>query len=128
MIVLPLVSPLVATPPLDVMAAIEGLDELQVTSGVTLSVLLSALFPMAVNATWVPPPARELAGVTVIVAGSKSTVKVSADEVTEPMLAEMVVTPPVKPVASPVALMLATAGLEELHKATDVMSFMVPSE
>jgi hypothetical protein len=89
--------------------------------------LPSALFPVAVNGTVALTPTNRLAGVTVIVLGSDMTFKVAADPVTEPREAVMIVTPPVRPVASPVPLTLATVGLDEFQDATVDRSFVVPS-
>ena len=69
-----------------------------------------------------------VAGVTAIVCSTAAfTVSVVFPD-TDPNVADMTEVPTVTPVARPPLLMVATAGVPELHVTDVVISLLVPSE
>lgn len=114
----------VARPPAVMVAPTEAL---QLTLEVMFCVLPSAYFPVAVNCC-VPLGATVIvAGVTVIdTSGAGFTVN-TVLPVMVPEVEVMVVVPAVTPVASPVVLTVATAGLLETQLAVDVRTLVLPS-
>lgn len=126
MLVVPPVS--AVAKPVAVIVATAVFEELQATELVRFCVLPSVNVPVAVNWSVVPAASEELAPLTVIVC-SVAAVMVSpkAFEVTPFCDAVMFVEPTLFAVAKPLALIVATAVLEELH-VTEVVRFcVVPS-
>lgn len=103
-------------------------DELHVTELVRLCVLPSLKVPIAVNCSLEPmfnEPDGALTAIDCSVA--EVTVSTIAFETTPLWVALTVVVPPVSPVAKPVAVIVATAVLEELHVAELVRFCVLPS-
>jgi hypothetical protein len=113
------VVPIVATP---------VLDDVQWTDEVTSCVLPSEYVPTAVNC-WVPPTNEPgaVGWITNDIRGGGTTLIV-VELLTEPMLATTEVEPWAKPIASPVALIVATEGALEIQVTDEVRSCVLPSE
>ena len=128
-----LVEPLPATAiasPVALMVATAGADELQVTVLVTSALLPSLKVAMALNCS-VRPLAKEPLAAEIVIDSSTAAVAVSttAFEVIPFWEAVMLVAPlPPTAVASPVALMVAAAGIEEFQVTLAVRSAVLKSE
>jgi len=110
------------------MLATAGADELHVTVLVRSCVLLSVYVPIAVNCCVVPLAMEGLPGVTPTdTSVATSTVRVAALPVTLPKAAWMVVDPVPSDWASPVAPIVATAGVNVLHVTVLVMFWVLLS-
>ena len=118
----------VASP--DATVATVGFELVQVAVVVTFPVVPSLYVAVAANC-WVAPTAiLAVAGVTAIeatVAAEAGTVRVAALLLMPLMVAVTVVEPVVSAVASPAALMLATAGFEDTQLALVVTFAVEPS-
>jgi hypothetical protein len=99
------------------------------TSGVRFCVLISLKVPIAVKDSTVSGAIVVVEGPTVIVWMVAVVTFSAAVPVSESSVAVMVVggKPPATPTARPVAPIVATAELEELHVAFIVMSRLLPS-
>lgn len=109
------------------MVATEVFEEFQVTDVVITCVLPSEYVPVAVNC-WVSPAASVGVGVTAMetrVAGL--TVSAAVLLVMLPEAAVILVLPALRPVASPLVLMEATAPLLEFQVAELVIFAVLPS-
>jgi hypothetical protein len=114
--------------PLLLIVAVAGLDEVQVTELVISWVVPSENVPVAVNCWVAPPVTFGLAGVTAMEDRvAEPTVRSVLPE-TVPEVAVMVVVPAARAVASPLLLIVAVAGLDELQVTWVVISWVVPSE
>jgi L-fucose mutarotase/ribose pyranase (RbsD/FucU family) len=125
-VVLPTATP-VATPE-ELIVAVAGVPEAQVTDAVMSWVLLSEYVPVAWKGTVVPAGADGLAGVTEMdfkVAAVTVSVVLSA---IPPDVAEMVLLPTATAVATPAELMVAAAGAPEAQVTAAVMSLVLLSE
>jgi hypothetical protein len=80
-----------------------------------------------VNCSVVPGAIEDVAGVTAIDTSVAAVAVSVADPVTEPDVAVIVADPCATLVASPVVVMVATAGVLELHCTEPVMFWVVPS-
>ena len=102
-------------------------DELHVALPVRFCVVPSLYDPVAMNCSLVPGAAAGFAGVTAIDASTTFTVTVRfAAPLTFPIFALMLKLPPATAVTIPPAATVATLGLDELHVAAPVKSFVVP--
>lgn len=108
--------------------AIAVLDELHVTELVRVCVLPSLKVPVAVDGSLAPmfsEPDGALTATDCSVA--EVTVSTTVFETTLFCVALTFVVPPVRPVAKPVVVIIATAVLEELHVAELVRFCVLPS-
>ena len=106
-------------------------DDDQVTCPVRSCVEPSEKVPMAMNCSVLPGSTLELAlaGITMIELRVGAGVTVSKVEPVTPFIvAEIDEVPTVTPVATPAALMVATAGVAEAQVTSPVMSCVVLSE
>jgi len=115
----------VATPEL-LTASEFGADEDHV-SEVSNCVLPSSNAPVALNDCSVPMAMVAVAGLTVIDCRCAATTVSVEESLKPPALAEIVVVPSLRVVASPVLSTLATAELEELHVTPPLRSALDPS-
>jgi hypothetical protein len=119
------VPALVANPVVSTLAT-EVAEEDQFTDG-SNCVLPSSKVPVALNCWLVPIAIDCTAGVTEIEIRCAATTVRSEVSVKEPTLAVKVVEPAATVVASPDALMVAVAGVEEVQVTPLVKSKLVPS-
>lgn len=104
------------------------LDELHVTELVRICVLPSLKVPVAVNCSLEPmfnEPDGALIAIDCSVA--EETVSATVFETTPLSVALTFVVPPVRPVAKPAVVIVATVALEELHVAELVRFCVLPS-
>lgn len=113
----------VANPPALIVATLV-VTELQVTEPVKFCVELSEKVPVAVNCFVAPFVIEGLAGVTAIDTSVAAVTARFVDPVTLPDTALIVLVPAATPVANPLALMVATLVVTELH-ATEPVKFCV---
>lgn len=117
--------------PLTVIDATLVFDEVQVTVAVMSCVVPSEKVPVAVNCCRVPSGMDALVGVTAMeVRLALVTVRVAVEK-TLPEVAVMIEVPAATPRArpgTPLTLMVATAGLPEVHWTEPVMFCTLPSE
>src|SRR5271157_6549271 len=113
--------------PVALMVATPDADELHVAVLVRFCVLPSLYVPVAVNCCVLPTAMEGFAGVTAI---DTSTAAVTVS-VVEPVIllivAPIVEAPLLTPFAKPPAVIVATAGAEELHVAVLVRFCVLPS-
>jgi hypothetical protein len=121
----PSATPLVGNTPLINATADE--DDVHVTLLVRFCVAPSAYVPVAVNDVFVVAAIWTFAGATVIIVKGAGTVT-KADPLIVPEVAVIVVVPNFTAVANPPALMVAVAGVEELHVTELVKSCVGPLE
>ena len=114
--------------PLPPIVATVGSDEDQVTCVVRLRVPPSLNVPVALNCVVVPCAMVAFAGVIVMDARFAAFTVSDALPLTPPMVAEMVVVPIFKPVASPLTVIDAIPPLDDFHVTTPVTSCTLPSE
>ena len=121
----PTVTP-VATPAA-LMVATAGVAEAQVTRPVMSCVVLLEKVPMAVNGSVAPTAMLGVAGVTAIDWRVAALTVSTVEPVTPLSVAEIVEVPAATPVATPAALMVATAGVgrSPSHLAGDVLRRVV---
>jgi hypothetical protein len=111
--------------------ATAGVSELHCTALVRFCVLPSVYVPVAVNVCIVPSATEGIGGVTAIdISAAGLTVRV-VDPVTDPLVAETFAVPVSMLVATPCVpaalLIVATAGVSELHTTVPVMFCVLPS-
>ena len=125
-VVCPTPTPVANPVPLIVATAV--LDELQVTELVKVCVLPSLKVPVAVTGS-LEPMFNEPDGALTAIDCSDAEVTVSTIvfETMPPCVALTFVVPPVRPVAKPAVVIVATAVLEELHVAKLVRFCVLPS-
>src|ERR1035438_8642268 len=122
-----------APPPVDVArpvlmtVASRGLLELQATALVRFAVEPSLKVPVAVYCVLLPTATQTVAGVTEIEVRAAGFTVSSVEPLIEFTLATTVVEPVATLLARPLALIDATAGLEEPHDALAVKSLNEPS-
>jgi hypothetical protein len=121
----PMTAPLVGF--VSLIEATVGADEVQVTLLVMFCVLPSAYVPVAVKEVAVVAAICTLGGVTAIEVSCGGTATV-VDPLTLPDVALIMVVPKCTPVASPPALTLAFAEVEELQVTELVKSCVGPLE
>ena len=108
--------------PPELTVATATFPEVQVAEAVRSIVLLSVNVPVAVNCWVVPKPMKGADGFTVIETRvAELTVRSVTAEI-EPKAAEMLELPLANVVASPLGLIAATPGFEELQFAEEVRS------
>lgn len=101
------------------------LDELHITEFVRVCELPSLNVPIAVNCSLEPMFSEPDAALTAMDCSvAELTVSTIVFDATPLCVALTLVVPPVRPVARPVAVIVATAVLEELH-VTEVVRFCV---
>src|ERR1700722_3756446 len=105
----PLASPAVVT------VATPALMEVQVTELVRFCVELSEKVPVAVNWSEVPFAIERLGAVTAIDTNAAAVTVRAAEDVTFPEVACMALVPIPAAVTTPLAVMVATLGVNELH-------------
>jgi hypothetical protein len=111
--------------PLLLTVVTEVFDEVQVTCWVISRVDPSEFVPMATNC-WVTPTGMD--GITVMEDRvAEVTVRVVLPEIVS-KVAVMLAVPAAKAVASPLLLIVAAAGLDEVQVTWVVISWLVPSE
>ena len=115
----------VARPLASMLATAEEADD-QVTE-LKIWVLPSSKVPTAVNGWLVPSAIDALAGLTAIERRCAATTVRLVESVSDPTCAVSVVEPAPAVLASPEALMVATAGEEELHVTPLTRSWLEPS-
>jgi len=113
--------------------ATEGASEIHVTDEVISALEPSEYTPVAVNCTVVPSTAVGAAGVILITSSVAAvTVTGALADVTEPIVAVMLVVPTLMAVTIPLLpatlLTVALVVLLDVHVAADVTSMDVPSE
>jgi hypothetical protein len=123
-VVLPTPTPVVK--PVPVIVATPVLLELQVTEVVRFTVLPSLYVPVAVNCCVNPRAIVGFAGVTAIDTSAVVTVRLAAP-LMEPEVACIVVLPLATALATPAALIVATAMFVELHVTELVRLDVLPS-
>jgi hypothetical protein len=113
--------------PAELIVAVAGVPDDQVAVLVRFCVLPSVYVPVAVNCSVVPGAIDGVAGVTAIDTSVATVVVSVADPLTEPDVAVMVAVPCATLVARPVGVMVATAGVLELHCREPLMFCVLPS-
>src|SRR5436305_3712324 len=117
-----------ALPPLALMVAADAFEEAQATEVVRFWVLPSLKVRVAVNRVVVPFAIELLAALMLIDCSVAAvTVSTSVFEVTPLWVAVMLVEPMPKPVARPVALMVATDAFEEAKTTGVIRCWVRPS-
>ena len=100
------------------------LDEFQVAAPVRSCVVLSLYVPVAVNCWALPTSTDGLTGLTAMLVKTAEVTVSTAELLTEPDDAVIVVWPGANAVARPLVLIVATDGVEELQ-LTDAVKFCV---
>lgn len=114
--------------PLAVIVATAVVPEVQMTEDVMSCVVPSEYEPVALNGSAIPTATLGLAGVTAIDSRvAVVTVRAAAPEML-PDVAVMTDEPAVTLVASPLAEIVATEAVPEVHVAEEAMTLEVPSE
>jgi len=133
-VTLPCAAVIVAVPaatpvarPVDEIVAVPLALEVHVTDEVTSCVVLSLKVAIAWNCTVAPAASDGFDGVTAIDATVAALTVKLVDDVTLPLVAPIVVVPAPTADASPLAVIVATAGTEEVHVTLDVMLRTEPS-
>jgi hypothetical protein len=109
----PAATPL-ASPPV-VIVATPALMEVQVTELVRFCVVLSEKVPVAANCSEVPFAIERLGAVTAIDTNAAAVTVRVAEDVTFPEVACIALVPTAAAVTDPVAVIVATLGVSELH-------------
>lgn len=113
--------------PLAFTVATDGVEELQLTEAVRFCVVPSLKDPIAVNASVVPAAMLGLSGVTVRTMRTAGVTVRTVALLTEPAIAVIVAWPAEAPFATPIVVMVAIDGWEELQFTDVVRSCMLPS-
>ena len=113
--------------PLESTLATPELDEFQVAVPVRSCVLLSLYVPVAVNCWALPTSMDGLTGLTAMLVNTAVLTVSTAELLTEPDAAVIVVWPGADPVARPLVLIVATDGVEEPQLTDAVRSWVLPS-
>ena len=138
-IVLPLIDPSVAlmllvpaatawARPPALMVATELVAEAQVTEPVMTAVVALEYVPVATNCWFAPATIEGLAGVTAMLVSVAAVTVSTVEPLTLPNVALMVDVPIATPWASPLALMVAVAGVADAQVTEPVMTAVVASE
>jgi hypothetical protein len=124
--------PTLCASPALLMIAVDGVSDDHVAVLVKFCVVPSENVPVAVNCCWVPRAIEGVCGVIEIEASVAAVTVSIVEPVTVPAFAEIVAVPGpmllTKPCVGAALLMVATAGVVELHCTVLVMFCVLPSE